>query len=173
MKKYYKLLVIPCVVIIVSLYLIGIDIINRTDRTDDPAQKAAEVAHYLYGTEEENGGSGRESGTAEQDGGAENSGSDKDNQESEAAENKGNNEIKENSDPPELKNSSGKLNINTASKDELMTLDGIGEKYAERIIEARERLGGFTSVEQITDVKGIGQKRFERIKDEITVGDPK
>ena len=62
--------------------------------------------------------------------------------------------------------------INTATKEELTTLDGIGEKYAERIIETRERRGGFTSIEQITEVKGIGQKRFEKIKDEITVGEP-
>ena len=78
----------------------------------------------------------------------------------------------ENSNPPELKNNSGKVNINTATKEELTTLDGIGEKYAERIIETRERRGGFTSIEQITEVKGIGQKRFEKIKDEITVGEP-
>lgn len=166
MKKYYKLLIVPCVIIIISLYLIGTDVINRMDRVDDPSRKAAEVAHYLYGAEpDESDG---------KDGAADNQQNPDASNTAEADNNTGyrdNTKASENQEPPELKEGSGKVNINTASKEELTTLDGIGEKYAERIIETREKRGGFTSVEQITEVKGIGQKRFEKIKDEITVGE--
>ena len=166
MKKYSKLLIIPCVIIIVSLYLIGTDVINRIDIVDDPSQKAAEVAHYLYGTESDGNS---ENNDSEQKSG--NSAAESSNGDSDFDDNKSESQDKsKDSEPPELKAYSGKLNINTASEEELMTLDGIGEKYAERIIETREKLGGFKSIEQITKVKGIGQKRFEKIKDEITVG---
>ena len=50
-----------------------------------------------------------------------------------------------------------------------MLISGIGEKYAERIIELREQLGGFTSIEQLKKVKGIGDKRFEKIKNYVTI----
>ena len=62
-----------------------------------------------------------------------------------------------------------KININTADRKELMLISGIGEKYAERIIELREQLGGFTSIEQLKKVKGIGDKRFEKIKNYVTI----
>ncbi len=61
------------------------------------------------------------------------------------------------------------ININTANKQELMTLNGIGEVYAQRIIEYRESNGDFTSIEELTEVKGIGEKTLEKIKDRITV----
>ncbi len=61
------------------------------------------------------------------------------------------------------------VNINTAERDELMKLDGIGEVIAERIIEYREENGGFSSTEEIMNVKGIGEKRYENIKDNICV----
>jgi competence protein ComEA len=63
--------------------------------------------------------------------------------------------------------SQGRTNINTASKELLMKLDGIGETYAERIIEYREK-SKFMSIEDIKNVKGIGEKIFEKIKDDIT-----
>ncbi len=50
-----------------------------------------------------------------------------------------------------------------------MKLDGIGEVIAERIIEYREENGGFSSTEEIMNVKGIGEKRYENIKDNICV----
>ncbi|MEE1014307.1 MAG: helix-hairpin-helix domain-containing protein [Clostridia bacterium] len=62
-----------------------------------------------------------------------------------------------------------KLNINTATKEELMTLDGIGAAYADRILEKREMLGGFKTLEQLKEVKGIGEKTFEGIKNDITI----
>lgn len=67
------------------------------------------------------------------------------------------------------KNKSGLININTASKDELTELTGVGPKIAERIIEYRKTHGGFSSKEEILNVKGIGKKIFEKFKDYITV----
>ena len=62
-----------------------------------------------------------------------------------------------------------KININTASKEELMTLSGIGEVIAQRIIEYRDEHGKFSSIEEIKNVTGIGEVRFSNIKDQITV----
>ena len=67
------------------------------------------------------------------------------------------------------KNKTGLININTASKDELTELTGVGPKIAERIIEYRKTHGGFSSKEEILNVKGIGEKIFEKFKDYITV----
>lgn len=61
-----------------------------------------------------------------------------------------------------------KININTATKEDLMRLPGIGEKTAEQIIKHREIYGKFKNIEDIMNVKGIGQKKFERIKNYLT-----
>ena len=63
-----------------------------------------------------------------------------------------------------------KVNINTAGVDELVTLPGIGKAYAERIVEYRQKNGPFKKVEDIINVRGIGEKTFERIKDRLTIG---
>jgi len=63
-----------------------------------------------------------------------------------------------------------KVNINTAGVDELVTLPGIGKAYAERIVEYRQKNGPFKKVEDIINVRGIGEKTFERIKDRLTTG---
>lgn len=62
-----------------------------------------------------------------------------------------------------------KININTATKEELMKLDGIGEVKARRIIEYRSTVGPFQRIEDIMRVNGIGVKTFEAIKGNITV----
>ena len=61
------------------------------------------------------------------------------------------------------------INLNTASKEELMLLDGIGEKMAERILAYREENGPFAKVEDIQNVKGIGEKTYAKIAGELTV----
>ncbi len=61
------------------------------------------------------------------------------------------------------------ISINTASKEELMTLAGVGESKAIAIIKYREENGLFKSIEDIKNVTGIGDKMFEKIKDSITL----
>lgn len=61
------------------------------------------------------------------------------------------------------------VNINTASKEELMKVSGIGESKADAIIEYRQNSGNFSSIEDIKNVSGIGESLFEKIKDYITV----
>lgn len=60
-------------------------------------------------------------------------------------------------------------NINLATKIELLDLPGIGEAYAERIIQHREENGPFEKIEDIMEVKGIGESKFNDLKDKITV----
>lgn len=61
------------------------------------------------------------------------------------------------------------LNLNTCTAQELMTISGIGEVKAAAIIEYREYLGGYTSVEQLKNIKGIGDKIYEKISPYLTV----
>mgnify|MGYP006370312001 CR=1 FL=1 len=61
-----------------------------------------------------------------------------------------------------------KININSAYSSDLQLLPGIGEVMAERIIEYREKTGGFKDIRDIKKVKGIGEKKFESIKQYIT-----
>lgn len=61
------------------------------------------------------------------------------------------------------------VNINTASKEELMNLSGIGESKAEDIIEYRTTSGNFKNIEEIKNVSGIGDALFNKIKDSITI----
>lgn len=63
----------------------------------------------------------------------------------------------------------GKVNLNTASKEELMTLSGIGEARAQSILDYREEHGPFGSIEDIRQVEGIKDGIYNRIKDKITV----
>ena len=65
------------------------------------------------------------------------------------------------------------LNLNTATKEELIALPGIGPAKAQAILDYRNAHGGFKSVEELKDVKGIGAKRFEKLKGELTVAPAK
>ncbi|MGT2801718.1 ComEA family DNA-binding protein [Streptococcus henryi] len=63
----------------------------------------------------------------------------------------------------------GKVNLNTASAAELQAISGIGEKRAQDIIAYREAEGGFTSVDELINVSGIGAKTLERLKTEVCI----
>lgn len=69
----------------------------------------------------------------------------------------------------DMSGATGEIDINSASKEELMQLEGIGSAYADRIIEHREANGPFETIEAIMEVKGIGTATFEKNKDRITV----
>lgn len=66
-------------------------------------------------------------------------------------------------------NASGQININNASQSELEGLPGIGPALAQRIIDYRVKSGPFLTKEDIMNVSGIGEKRFEQLKDMIVV----
>ena len=67
------------------------------------------------------------------------------------------------------RNADGKININKASKEELMTLSGIGESKADAIIGYRNEKGNFRSIEEIMEIEGIKEGVFKKIEDQITV----
>lgn len=67
------------------------------------------------------------------------------------------------------KGESGKVNINTANQTELETLPGIGTATAEKIIDYRNKNGRFNTIEDIQNVKGIGEAKYENIKESICV----
>ena len=65
----------------------------------------------------------------------------------------------------------GKVNINSASAQQLSTLPGVGQKLAARIVEYRQKSGGFKSAQELVNVKGIGEKNFQKLQPYIVVGD--
>ncbi len=64
---------------------------------------------------------------------------------------------------------SGKININSADLKTLDSLPGIGATRAQQIIDYREKNNGFKSIEEIKNISGIGDKTFEKIKDQISI----
>ncbi len=72
--------------------------------------------------------------------------------------------------PPLSQSAGGKININTASLEELNSITGIGPTLAQRIIDYRVQNGPFPAIENIQNVSGIGPVTFEAMKNEITVG---
>jgi competence protein ComEA len=62
------------------------------------------------------------------------------------------------------------VNVNTATMEELTALPGIGEKRAQAIIEVRKQKGGFKSVDELTEVKGIGPANLEKLRPYLRAG---
>jgi comEA protein len=65
---------------------------------------------------------------------------------------------------------SGTININTASATDLQALPGVGAKTAQRIVEYRQKNGPFKKVEDLMNVRGVGEKNFLKLKNQIGVG---
>jgi competence protein ComEA len=65
------------------------------------------------------------------------------------------------------------VNLNTATAAQLESLPGVGAKTAQRILEYRQKSGGFKKIEELMNVKGIGEKSFLKLKPHISVGTPK
>lgn len=76
--------------------------------------------------------------------------------------NKQTSELTEPSDPAD-----GLLNINTAGSNELQTLKGVGPVIAQRIIDYRTQIGRFDNVDQLLEVKGIGEKTLAKFRDQV------
>jgi competence protein ComEA len=62
-----------------------------------------------------------------------------------------------------------KVNINTATAEQLQTLPGIGPALAKAIIDHRTKNGKFGKIEELINVKGVGQKKFQKMKDRLVV----
>lgn len=71
--------------------------------------------------------------------------------------------------PGEVQPEGGPVNLNSATLDELTELDGVGPKTAQKIIDYREEHGGFSHIEELMDVPGIGPAKFDQVKDRIIV----
>ncbi len=63
----------------------------------------------------------------------------------------------------------GVVNVNTATVDELVQLPGIGEKRAQAILEARQQRGGFKSVDELLEIRGIGPANLEKLRPHLSV----
>ena len=64
-----------------------------------------------------------------------------------------------------------RVNVNTASVDQLTALPGVGPKLAARIVEHRQKSGAFSSTQELMNVKGIGEKNFAKLEAWLTVAD--
>lgn len=75
--------------------------------------------------------------------------------------------------PPQARSSSPAVNLNTATQAQLESLPGIGAATAKRILEYRQKNGSFKKIEELMNVKGIGEKSFLKLKPHVSVGSEK
>lgn len=66
-------------------------------------------------------------------------------------------------------NTPSKINLNKAALEDLISLPGIGQELAQRIIDYRSNAGSFRTIEELKKVKGIGEHKFEALKDRISI----
>ena len=64
---------------------------------------------------------------------------------------------------------SEKINLNSATSEQLQSIPGIGPSTAKNILEYRTKVGKFNKIEEIINVRGIGEKKFQKIKERLTV----
>jgi competence protein ComEA len=64
----------------------------------------------------------------------------------------------------------GKVNINTATVEQLATLPGVGPALAQRIVEHRQKAGSFKNVQELMSIRGIGEKSFQKMEAHLTTG---
>ncbi len=124
MSKFKKWAIVPCIIIVISLYFLGLNLYNRIDRVDDVKNVALQTENTEAAVDDK---------------------------------------------AEEKQSLSDKINLNTATEEELKSLDGIGEVLARRIIEKREEVKGFNSIEELLSVEGIGDKIFDKIKNFVCV----
>jgi comEA protein len=62
-----------------------------------------------------------------------------------------------------------KISLNSATVEQLQTLPGIGPSIAKSIVEHRTKIGKFSRIEEVMNVKGVGEKKFQKIKDRLTL----
>lgn len=65
----------------------------------------------------------------------------------------------------------GRIDLNTATQEQLQLLPGIGEVTAQKILDYRTEHGGFTCIEDLMNISGIGEKKFEQMKPYVKVGE--
>ncbi|OPX32805.1 MAG: hypothetical protein B1H11_13520 [Desulfobacteraceae bacterium 4484_190.1] len=75
--------------------------------------------------------------------------------------------------PAAFASSGGKIDLNTATSVQLQELPGVGEKTADAIVKYRKDNGSFHSVDELMNVKGIGEKKLEKIRSHVKVGKSK
>jgi comEA protein len=67
------------------------------------------------------------------------------------------------------KHATEKINLNTATTEQLQTLPGVGPATAKSIVDHRTKVGKFTKIDEIINVKGIGEKKFQKIKERLVL----
>ena len=75
--------------------------------------------------------------------------------------------------PSKVAGAAAAINLNTATVAQLQELPGLGARTAERIVEYRQKNGGFKKIEELMNVRGVGEKSFLKLKALITVTPPK